>query len=661
MPFPLELHRSALPPWARAADIAAIALLFLALFVLMDGGALTTLAGVRISVRSFWRPVMWALALIALRHLFVRSPRIDQSMIADIGHAARAAGPLVEDTRRRAADRGVTAPAVSREPQLVRRLVAGALVLALFVFLTALMTYPQVYHLSRGLSIDYGDPLFSTWRLAWIAHQLRTDPAHLFDGNIFYPETSTLAYSDAMIVPSLMAAPLIWLGIPQLMTYNLVFLSAFVLSGAAMFLLVRSLTDHTGAALIAGFVFAYLPFRFMHYAHLELQMAFWMPLCLWALHRTVREGRVRDGLLAGLFLGLQALSSWYYGIFLATYVAVVGAVLLLGERHRRTWPVARALAAGALLAAVLIVPTSRPYFAARASVGERPVSEIAFYSATPINYFAAHPRNATFGPFTSNWGAQERELFQGAVVPALALAALWPPLSAARIAYLAGLLLALELSFGLNGVIYPWLHAYVTPFRGLRVPARMAILVGVSLAILCGFTIARLCRLANRRVTAGAVLAVTAALVFVEYRTSLVLAEVWTRPPKVYDLLPNNRNTVVLNLPLIRPDIALEPVYMYFSTFRWHTLVNGYSGFSPPSYQAFVDSMANFPDSTSMQELRRRGVEYVIVHGAFVEPRDYAALMARLDACQELVKIGAEQWEERETRLYRVETRGLVP
>jgi hypothetical protein len=157
-------------------------------------------------------------------------------------------------------------------------------------------------------------------------------------------------------------------------------------------------------------------------------------------------------------------------------------------------------------------------------------------------------------------------------------------------------------------------------------------------------------------VTAGAVLAITAALVFAEYRTSLVLAEVWTRPPKVYDLLPNNRNTVVLNIPLIRPDIALEPVYMYFSTFRWHTLVNGYSGFSPPSYQAFVDGMADFPDSTSLRELRRRGVEYVIVHGAFVEPRDYAALMARLDACRGLVKIGGEQWEGKETRLYRVDT-----
>ena len=43
---------------------------------------------------------------------------------------------------------------------------------------------------------DYGDPLFSAWRIARLAHQLVTDPRHLFDGNIFYPLPLTLTYSD---------------------------------------------------------------------------------------------------------------------------------------------------------------------------------------------------------------------------------------------------------------------------------------------------------------------------------------------------------------------------------------------------------------------------------------------------------------------------------
>ena len=53
----------------------------------------------------------------------------------------------------------------------------------------------------------------------------------LFNANIFYPERGTLAFSDSMLVPALMAAPLLWLGVPQLAVHNLIFLSGFVAVG----------------------------------------------------------------------------------------------------------------------------------------------------------------------------------------------------------------------------------------------------------------------------------------------------------------------------------------------------------------------------------------------------------------------------------------------
>src|SRR5213078_988048 len=115
--------------------------------------------------------------------------------------------------------------------------------------LTIAMTYPQIRFMASRMGEHY-DTLFSTWRLAWFAHQLPRDPLHLFDANIFYPVRFTLAFSDAMLVPSAMVAPLVWLGVPQLAAYNLLLLSAFALSGTTMFVLVRSLTRHSGAALV---------------------------------------------------------------------------------------------------------------------------------------------------------------------------------------------------------------------------------------------------------------------------------------------------------------------------------------------------------------------------------------------------------------------------
>ena len=224
------------------------------------------------------------------------------------------------------------------------------------------MTYPQVRHLDTGVSPDIGDPLFSTWRISWVAHQIVRDPLHLFDGNIFHPTRYTLAFSDAALVPALTVVPLIWLGVPQLVAYNLLLLSGFALSGIGMFVLVRSLTGQIGAALVAGFVFAFLPYRYMHYAHLELQMAQWMPLCLWAFHRTLKSGRLRDGILTGLFFALQTLSSIYYGLFFATFMVPFAGVLLIAAGRDRAIGAIRPLLAGAALAGVLVAPLALPIY-----------------------------------------------------------------------------------------------------------------------------------------------------------------------------------------------------------------------------------------------------------------------------------------------------------
>ena len=229
---------------------------------------------------SVWRVLAWAAAVAAIRHMIVPRPSLPRRLAGGLVAAIRTPDPIYED----AIGGGIAARlAISRR----RAVLALGVLIVVFAGLTVVMTYPQVRVLNRGVSLDTADPLLSTWRLEWIAHQLPRDPLHLFDANIFHPEPDTLAYSDAMLVPALTVAPLVWLGVPPLLAYNLLLLSGFVFSGAAMVLLVWSLTRHVAASLLAGFVFAFLPFRFVHYAHLELLMTQWMPLCLWALHRTI--------------------------------------------------------------------------------------------------------------------------------------------------------------------------------------------------------------------------------------------------------------------------------------------------------------------------------------------------------------------------------------
>jgi len=139
----------------------------------------------------------------------------------------------------------------------------------------------------------------------------------------------------------------------------------------------------------------------------------------------------------------------------------VGVALVIGARRAPLWPVVRALTVGTVLAAAVVAPFTRPYFAARQSVGERPLSEVEFYSAKPDDYLVAHRRNTLYGPYSKRRASQERELFEGFVVPALAVAALWPPISVVRMGYAVGLAISFELSLGTNGLVYPWLRGHL--------------------------------------------------------------------------------------------------------------------------------------------------------------------------------------------------------
>ena len=113
-----------------------------------------------------------------------------------------------------------------------------ARVCALFVGLTAVMTWPSVLHLATH-SVDHQDIFFNLWRMEWVRHALLTSPRDLFNGNQFYPERGVLAYSDAMMVESLIALPLLSAGLPPMLVHNLLLLGVIAASGIGMFVLAR--------------------------------------------------------------------------------------------------------------------------------------------------------------------------------------------------------------------------------------------------------------------------------------------------------------------------------------------------------------------------------------------------------------------------------------
>jgi hypothetical protein len=94
--------------------------------------------------------------------------------------------------------------------------------------------------------------------------------------------------------------------------------------------------------------------------------------------------------------------------------------------------------------------------------------------------------------------------------------------------------------------------------------------------------------------------------------------------------------------------------YLYFSTFHWHPIVNGNSGYFPKSYEELTDRERDFPSEAAVAYLKARGVDYVAVHGAFFDRATFGRIVTALAGRDDMPLVTALPWEGSESRLYRL-------
>ena len=73
-----------LPVWAKALDAVAIVMAIIAISVAITGGFRNVIFDIRISVTDWWRPALWALIALALRHAIIRHDPLPQRVVAGI-------------------------------------------------------------------------------------------------------------------------------------------------------------------------------------------------------------------------------------------------------------------------------------------------------------------------------------------------------------------------------------------------------------------------------------------------------------------------------------------------------------------------------------------------------------------------------------------------
>ena len=496
--------------------------------------------------------------------------------------------------------------------------------LALFVGLAILHTWPLASAPATLSRNDTADTILHEWIMAWVAHQVVTDPWHLFDANIFFPERHTLAYSDHLFVQSMMGAPMLWAGASPVLVHNLVLMAGLALTGWTTCLVVSRWTGRWLAGIVGGCLVAFNAFTLTRLPQIQDLHFEFFPLALFAFDRLLVHARTRHALELALWFVLQSLT----GTYLMVFTTISLAVAAMARPHEWVGPqfkvLAPRIALAAAVAVVVLLPFMLPYYFARETVGlGRSLEETQRYSARFTDYLVAP------GTFYFEWWGWGKRYWAGSAlfpgVAALLLAGFgiaaggWSDRRARMVLFIG--IAAFALSFGPAFPPYRWLYQVFPPLTGIRGAVRLGQIVLAALGILAGFGIAAIQRrFSGRRALAVcSLLLVTANLEAL--RAPLYYSEYRGIPP-VYDALDRlDRRAVLAWFPFYAsPQFHQNAPFMLVSTRSFHRMLNGYSGFKPASYYEHVEKLAAFPDEGSVKYLQQLGVTVALVDGRNMLP-----------------------------------------
>jgi hypothetical protein len=490
--------------------------------------------------------------------------------------------------------------------------------LAFFAALAVLHTWPLAAGLTVWSRLDNADTALNAWILAWVAHQLPLDPAHLFDANIFFPEPRTLAFSEHMVVQGLLGLPLFALGWSAVTVYNLLVLAGFALSGLAMAVLVERWTGSWRAGVVAGLAYAFNAHTLVRFGHMQALHVQFLPLALSAMHDLIDAPSRGAALRLTVWCALQSLTSNYLLVMTALAMVVSAVSAPAAWVGRDSWRRLMLTAAAAMVCGAVLLPFLLPYYRASTEQGlVRSYAEVAYYSGQWRDYLATGGR-LHHALWSWRWFDHSTPLFPGLTVLALsavALAAAETWRTHRTRAMIALAVVAVVLSFGAAVPGYRWLYDHVAILQGIRGVVRLGWLALLALAVLAGVGLARLERRWPARATALTIAA--AVLVTLEAaRTPMGYTRFEGIPP-IYRHVAALSGAVIAEFPFPVPAVIQDNgPYVIASTTHFLPMLNGYSGFTPASYYLHAAVARRFPSAESLREFGYLGATHIVVHGA---------------------------------------------
>ena len=523
----------------------------------------------------------------------------------------------------------------------------NSLVLLLYALLTIAMTYPAVLFLRTRVMGGPEDNFHFLWELWYVAHALfDLHKSPFFDPDVFVPfGYSLIRNQDLSPGTVLLFSPLTHF-FGEVFTYNFLILGSFVLTAFGVYLLARELWANRAAAVLAGIIVGFCPYRFAHAeGHLSIVSTEWIPFFFLYLERLISKPRPKNAILVGVFFGLSAWSTWYYFFMVpiaATFYVAFRIHWRAPAKELRHLLELGLISAGVALAFVL--PFLIPYYLAThgAVVDYRGPGEsqafaaaVADYIIPPETHFLwGHQvsqlwRNGANGLWQSEW-----QLYLGAAALFLAAAGAFHRRRRVVVALIAMALGCLLFSFGpgiyfthpsplnsqtnnvaLSPIPAPGLLLQQLPgFNNLRGWARLGFFVQLSVGLLAAAGLARLLgwmkeRLhAHNSVQLGVAAIVMGLAVFDFFPRPAEMSPVAQRPVDEW-LSKQPGKFAFMEYPIPKHGYGGPAIYSTRLTGKRIIMGNAQN---PPSL-AFWSELSAFPSPSTLDLLYGWGAQYVLV------------------------------------------------
>lgn len=522
--------------------------------------------------------------------------------------------------------------------------------LAIYIVCAVYITYPLIFNIGK-LATGFGDELLISWIMNWVIHALTTNPLQLFNTNIFYPYTNTLAYSDLHLISAIISSPAVWITGQPISAINFTFILSLILLPFGIFALSFYISKNFWTALISGLLVAFSPAVLDKKIHVQILAIEWITFAILSFLVYVETKKYKYFVLSCFFFLIQTLNSFMAGYFLVFFYSIYfiygwftnkkNILLLINKKNILT----------VLATLLILVPFIIPYFKVSQEFNyKRDIRESIHFALQPedLIYPSDDTRLSQFLKSLSNSAnypanAEIKPGYLGFVFSALSLMTIiyWfknrkkKGMNIFTVFLISGIL-GLFLSFG------PFLHLgrmtihnpfpiplpylpfyYLLPgFSGFRNSARFEMMFIVFISIPIAIMLSQILKHQTIKMKTFTVLLLIGLTMF-EFNFPLKFFNVAQSKdfPKIFSYLKTiPTDSKIIIMPIFNWNMwgaQIEIQREYYSTVAFAKMVNGASGFSPPPWQKMVEKLHDsFPDSNSVNTLQQMGVNYILIDSA---------------------------------------------